>query len=107
MKEKSILLHLDSEVKPSEAEVRRVTSTGWLEVIMPKLHWKKLKKEPQKVQAVSNPEPENEEMKLENKPKAVDLHILQPKPEVLTERNTKRFDEEEEFEDDSDVPPLE
>jgi len=111
MKEKSILLHLDSEVKPSEAEVRRVTSTGWLEVIMPKLHWKKpkkaRKKEPQKVEAVSNSEPESEERKLDNKSKAVDLHILQPKPEVLTERNTKRFDDEEEFEDDSDVPPLE
>jgi len=111
MKEKSILLHLDNEVKPSEAEVRRVLSTGWLEVIMPLLHWKKpskaRRKEPRKVEAVINSEQEDEEEKLEYKPKAVDLHILKPKPEALTERNTTRFDVEEEFEDDSDVPPLE
>merc|ERR1712130_430391 len=40
IKNKSLLLHLPNEVKVSECRVRRVICNGWLELIMPKLHYK-------------------------------------------------------------------
>ncbi len=51
VKGSALVMHLPEEVKPSESRVRRVTSTGWLELIMPKVasrrmfdnafHWKR------------------------------------------------------------------
>jgi len=38
IKSKSILLHLPAEVHSTESRVRRVLSTGWLELICPRLH---------------------------------------------------------------------
>jgi len=111
MKDKSILLHLEEEVKPSESEVRRIMSTGWLEVIMPKVRWtkpiKKRRNAPGKVKLVVNSETQEDMKKTQQKPKAVDLHILNAKPQALTERKTTRSEDVEDFEDDSDVPPLE
>jgi len=43
IKGQSLLLHIPEEIKPSESRVRRVLSTGWLELIMPKLEWKRTK----------------------------------------------------------------
>merc|ERR1712150_127370 len=44
MKDKSLLLHTDHEIKAGQAEVRRIKSTGFIELILPKLHWKPKKK---------------------------------------------------------------
>eukprot|EP01084_Bolivina_argentea_P173202 299990_1 len=41
IKQKSLLLHLSTEVKVNECRVRRVMCNGWLELIMPKLNYKK------------------------------------------------------------------
>ena len=49
IKNKSLLLHLPNQIKVNESKVRRVICNGWLELILPKLHYKKrIKQQPQK-----------------------------------------------------------
>merc|ERR1712032_798431 len=49
IKKKSLLLHLPTEINVAESRVRRVMCNGWLELIMPKLHWKERPKQKKKI----------------------------------------------------------
>jgi len=135
MKGKSLLLHLDYEVCAEEAIVRRLVTNGYIEVIMPKLHptekevvaasenrFKVSKeKEPQanKAKVIDTKRDFGDECS-SAKPKAVDLRILKEAQTAgpgIVERKTTRTnpdgsvipqsDDSSDFEDDSDVPPLE
>eukprot|EP01083_Nonionella_stella_P108988 317332_1 len=43
IKNKSLLLHLPMEIKVNECRVRRIMCNGWLELILPKLTYKKMR----------------------------------------------------------------
>lgn len=80
IKKKSILLHLPAEVYSDKSRIRRILSTGWIELICPRIH----------------PLPKRTRPKLKSP----------TKPGVSSKERVTLDMTHEEFIDDPDVPPL-
>ena len=86
IKNRSLLLHLPTEVKVSESSVRRVMCNGWLELIMPKVEYKE------------RPKRRRAETKMES--------AVGEKMAAIDMDDVKVLDSDLDFDED-DVPPLE
>ena len=108
IKQNSLLLHLPCEIIVNESKVRRIMSTGWLELLMPKANYKIKKKRKQsvvmkklpkdnKIESIMDPININDEL-------SQNQNDLTPSIEHKTDDNNQSI----EFDfDENEVPPLE